>query len=138
MKKLFYSFALLIIVLSVASCNKNDALQPQKISDPASASSGCNATQLVTYQLTNSTGIATYEIAFSGQQNYTFSFPANGSTTIAVKPGTYNVFVYSPGNYSVHSISLNALVQPIKESGARYDGVVISPCSGPQSVTIDN
>ena len=123
MKKLFYSFALLIIVLSVASCNKNDALQPQKISDPASASSGCNATQLVTYQLTNSTGIATYEIAFSGQQNYTFSFPANG---------------YSPGNYSVHSISLNALVQPIKESGARYDGVVISPCSGPQSVTIDN
>jgi hypothetical protein len=133
MKSLIYSLVLLSIFFLIASCNKDEALKP--ITNPGGPQLACDSTQSVNYQLTNSTGIATYEIAFSGQKNYTFNFPANGTTIISVKPGTYDVFIYSPGDYQVNSISLNNL-NPTKEAGARYDGVVISPCNSAQSAVI--
>jgi hypothetical protein len=96
---------------------------------------GCDTSKLVNYVITNSTGIASYEIAFGGAENYTFAFPANGSTTIAVKPGVYSIFIYSPGNYSEHNFYLGDQ-GPVKESGARMDNVKVSACSAPNSVKI--
>jgi hypothetical protein len=136
MKSLIYSSALLCVLLSVASCNKNEAVQPQKDLTLAPASTDCNSTNPVNYVLTNLTGDATYEIAFSGAQNYTFSFPANGSKTITVKPGAYNVFIYSPGNYTEHNIFLDAS-EPVRESGARVDNFTVSSCNIAHTIKID-
>jgi len=134
MKTLIYSLASICFILFIASCTKNDSVTP--ISPvPGIVKSGCDSTKMVQYTLINSTGVTSYEVAFAGKTNYTFSFPANGSTMVAVKPGNYSVFIYSPGSYAEHNFSLNSQ-QPIKESGARYDNVGITSCSGPQSITI--
>ena len=134
MKNLIYLSPLLCILLLITSCTK-DALNPGPNPGPGTGPSGCDSSQLVTYQLTNTTGIAGYVIAFSGQKNATFNFPANGTTTISVKPGTYNVFIYDPGNYTMHDIALNDQAH-VRESGARYDSVVVTSCNGPQFVSI--
>jgi hypothetical protein len=141
MKNLIYSSALLCVFLFIASCKKDGTLSPVNITktDQGTAKSfittGCDTTKWVSYSITNSTGDASYEIAFSGTENYTFAFPANGSITIALKPGIYSISVYSPGNYSEHNISWGDQ-EPVKESGARLDNVKISACAAPQSVTI--
>ena len=134
MKNLIYSSALLCFILFAASCTKDAAIQPQKLS--VSAPSACDSAKMVNYVLTNSTGDGSYEIAFSGKQNYTFSIPADGTTNVSVKPGTYSVYVYSPGNYTEHNFYFNGL-GAAKESGARYDNVSISGCSIAQSFRID-
>ncbi|HEY2580805.1 MAG TPA: hypothetical protein VGI43_03315 [Mucilaginibacter sp.] len=134
MKNLIYLSALLCFILFVASCTKNDAIKPQNVSD--TGLTACDSTKKVNYVLSNSTGDDSYEIAFAGQQNYTFPIPANGTATVSVKPGTYSIYVYSPGNYAEHTFSLNGL-GVAKESGARYDNVSISGCSVAPSLKID-
>ncbi|HEY4323676.1 MAG TPA: hypothetical protein VGN20_06810 [Mucilaginibacter sp.] len=130
MKNLFYLSALSTVIL-VASCTKGNLIAPGKSINSVntiSARTACDSVKMVSFTLT---GDASYEIAFSGKQNYTFSFPG----TVSVKPGTYSVFVYSPGNYSQHNFYWGDQ-QVINQSGARWDGVTITPCTVPQSVRI--
>ncbi|HEY4323673.1 MAG TPA: hypothetical protein VGN20_06795 [Mucilaginibacter sp.] len=134
MKNLLYSSALLCFILFAASCTKDAAIQPQVLN--SSAPSNCGSAPMVNYVLSNSTNDGSYEIAFDGQQNYTFHIPANGTTTVSVKPGTYSIYVYSPGNYTNHTFYLNGLGGG-EESGARYDSVSISGCSIAQSLRIE-
>ncbi|HEY4323675.1 MAG TPA: hypothetical protein VGN20_06805 [Mucilaginibacter sp.] len=134
MKNLIYSSALLCFILFVTSCTKSDLVQPGTSVIPRGP--GCDSVKTVSFTLTNSAEDSSYEIAFSGQQNYTFSFPASGTKTVSVKPGTYAIYVYSPGNYSLHNFYWNNQ-QVINQAGARWEGVTITPCSIPQSVRID-
>ncbi|HEY2580806.1 MAG TPA: hypothetical protein VGI43_03320 [Mucilaginibacter sp.] len=137
MKNLICLSALSSVIL-IASCTKGDLAVPEngaKSLSPVSAPAACDSAKFVNYVLTNLTGIPSYVIAFSGPQNYTFTIPASGSTTIAVKPGTYSIYVYAPGNYSQHTFHLNGQ-STTEESGARYDNVDITPCNAGQSLEI--
>jgi hypothetical protein len=132
MKNLIYLSALIGSVLSIASCTKSDLPpnNPPKPVNPNPAPVICDSAKLVNFVLSGSGG---YEVAFSGKQNYTF-FPGN-ETTVSIKPGIYSIFVYSPGNYSLHTFHFDGQDSP-EESGARYDNVLISPCSGAHSLVI--
>jgi hypothetical protein len=141
MKSLIYSSALLSLFLLTASCKKDGALSPVKgptidsgITKP-SIPQGCDTTKLINYVLYNSTGAGSLEIAFTGQQNYTFTFPANGSLNVQIKPGKYAVQMYSPGNYSSYSFSLSG-EDSLTGSGARFANVTVAPCAGPQFATV--
>ncbi|HEY4323674.1 MAG TPA: hypothetical protein VGN20_06800 [Mucilaginibacter sp.] len=137
MKNLFYLSALSTVIF-IASCTKADLVAPGKnvtSVTPISTHAGCDSVKFVNYVLTNLTGVPSYIIAFSGPQNYSFTFPASGSITVAVKPGNYSVSVYSPGNYTKHMFHLNDL-DPVAESGAKYDNVLITPCTATQQLVI--
>jgi hypothetical protein len=134
MKNLIYLPALLCVFLLIASCNKNDAIQPQnglnKISPVLGqpAERNCDSMQIVHYVLSNSTGINSFAITFSGPQNYTFTFPAYGSKTVDLKSGTYYVQISPAGDYSSHGFSLSGRPY-VKAPGARYENVQVKPCS---------
>jgi len=144
MKKLAFYSALLSLVLIIASCNKNDAVLPKKVSAAATVTDtssvpkvphSCDSTKLVAYVLYNSTGIDSFTIYFNGLANYTFDFPANGSKTVYVKPGTYSIAIPPKGNYSPHSFFVNgALLE--KAPGISYKAMQINACSAGLSVEI--
>lgn len=56
----------------------------------ANANCSCTTTS-VTVTLTNSTGVSGFQAYFSGYNS--FAFPANGTTTITVPAGTYNITI---------------------------------------------
>ncbi|MGF7040878.1 hypothetical protein [Mucilaginibacter lappiensis] len=136
MKNLIYSPALLCVILLIASCRKNEAIQPRNgLNKTDSVSSvgqptqrNCDSAQIIHYVLSNSTGINSFVITFSGPQDYTFSFPAKGSKTVALKSGTYYVQIPPTGDYSAHSFSLRGRPY-VKAPGARYENVKVNPCS---------
>jgi hypothetical protein len=149
MKSLIYSSALLSLFLLTASCKKDGTLPPVKgptIDSNIKVSSippavlrtippGCDSTKLINYVLYNATGDGTLEIAFAGQQNYTFILPAYGSLNVNIKPGRYAVQMYSPGNYPSYNFSLSGEAS-VTGSGARFANVTVAPCAGPQIASI--
>ena len=143
MKTLIYYPALFCLFLLAAACKKNDNIQPRNGSNspapsapiPPSASD-CDTSKMAKYILSNSTGIDSFVIIFSGQQNYTFSFPANGSKSVSLKSGTYHVLIPPAGDYSSHSFSLYGRPY-IKAKTARYEDVKVNPCSAPQQAEIN-
>jgi hypothetical protein len=135
MKNLIYSAALLCLILFAASCTKGDLAQPG--SHSGTGGPDCNSAPQANYTLTNTTGDSSYEIAFQGATDYTFSFPANGSATVSVKSGTYSIFIYSPGNNVNRTFSLNGQVVS-KQAGARFEGVAVNSCSTSSAEISDN
>ncbi|HEY2580804.1 MAG TPA: hypothetical protein VGI43_03310 [Mucilaginibacter sp.] len=141
MKKLFYLSALSGLILLAASCNKGELVGPQKPIDtsknPGPKPPACESVKQITYVLKNSTGNSTYEISFRGSQNYIFSFPPYGDKTVYVNPGTYSIYVFTPNfdDYQNESFQMNNLA-PVIGSGAHYDGVILTSCTVPQSVSI--
>jgi hypothetical protein len=73
----------------------------------ANQNCGCPVSQ-VSFTLTNYTGIGTFQVAFSGPYNHTYTFPSYGSTTIQVPSGTYTVQIYPTGDYSYHTFMLGS------------------------------
>ncbi|WP_426671202.1 hypothetical protein ACPPVU_08190 [Mucilaginibacter sp. McL0603] len=142
MKNLTSYSALLSLVLIIASCNKNDAVLPKKTAAAATATDTssvvphpCDSTKLVAYVLYNSTGIDSFTIYFNGSANYTFDFPANGSKTVYVKPGTYSIAIPPKGNYSPHSFFINGALYE-KAPGVYNKAAQIQACSAGSSVEI--
>ena len=143
MKTLIYYPALFCLFLLAAACKKNDNIQPRSGSNPPTPSAGipsaksdCDTAKMTKYILSNSTGIDSFVIIFSGNQNYTFRFPAHGSKTVSLKPGTYHVLIPPASDYSAHSFSLHAK-QYIKAKTARYEDVKVDPCAPPQQAEIN-
>jgi hypothetical protein len=143
MKNLIYSSALVCSFLIVAACNKNDAIQPRKgLSQPDSIAAvnppnqKCDSSELVKYVLYNTTGIDSFIITFSGSNTYSFSFPANGTKTVAVKPGTYTIQIPPTGNFASHGFYMNGKPD-VKAPTARYENVKINPCSVPLQTAIN-
>lgn len=68
---------------------------------------GCPVSQ-VSFTLSNSTGIGTFQATFSGPYNHTYTFPANGSTTIQVPSGTYTIQINPTGDFSYHTFTLGS------------------------------
>jgi len=143
MKTLIYSSALICSFLAATACNKNDAIQPRKgLSQPDSIAAverpkqKCDSSELISYVLYNTTGIDSFIINFSGSNSYSFSFPANGSKTVAVKPGVYTVQVPPTGNFASHSFYMDNK-QGVKAPTARYENVKINPCSVPLHIGIN-
>ncbi|HEY4323672.1 MAG TPA: hypothetical protein VGN20_06790 [Mucilaginibacter sp.] len=142
MKNLFYTSALAGLILIAASCNKGDLVAPQKHIDTLSSvpvpTPNCSPVESINFVLTNSTGIAGYEIVFSGPQNYNFFFPINGTTTVAVKPGIYSVSVFCqvPGSYSQRTFQLNNM-SPVKQAEAHYGDIELTNCTGSQYFSIN-
>ena len=135
MKNLIYSSAFIFSFLAITACNKNDAIQPRKgLSQPDSVAAvdppnrECDSSELVKYVLNNNTGISSFIITFSGSNNYSFAFPANGSKTVAVKPGTYTVMIPPTGNFDNHLFYTDNKSN-INAPTARYENVKINPCS---------
>jgi hypothetical protein len=143
MKNLIYSSALICSLLIVTACNKNDAIQPRKgLSQPDSTAAvdppnqKCDSSELVKYVLYNTTGIDSFIITFSGSNSYSFSFPANGNKTVAVKPGTYTIQIPPTGNFASHGFYM-AGKPDVKAPTARYENVKINPCSVPLQTGIN-
>jgi len=143
MKTLIYYPALLCLFLLAAACKKNDNIQPRNGSNPPGSSAqvppanaNCDTAKMANYTLSNSTGIDSFVIIFSGAQNYTFSFPAHGSTTVSLKAGTYHVLIPPAGDYSAHGFSLYGRSY-IKSQTARYENVEVSPCIAQQQAEIN-
>jgi hypothetical protein len=137
MKKLFYLSALGLMLLA-ASCDKGVLPGPKKRDTLISVIlRNCDTAKLINYVLSNSTGIAGYEIVFSGSQNYSSFFPVNGTTTIAIKPGIYSISVIYrvPGHSTEHSFQLNN-ASPVRGYEAYYNKIELSTCNGPQSFSI--
>jgi hypothetical protein len=88
------------------------------------------------YILSNSTGDGSFIIIFSGAQNYTFSFPAQGSKSVSLKAGSYHVLIPPASDYSSHSFSLYGKPY-IKAKTARYEDVKVDPCSPVQQAEIN-
>ncbi|MEN0053887.1 MAG: hypothetical protein AAGC65_09465 [Mucilaginibacter sp.] len=143
MKNLIYSSTLIFSFLAITACNKNDAIQPRKgLSQPDSIAAAappdreCDSSEPVKYVLNNNTGINSFIITFSGSSNYTFAFPANGSKTVAVKPGIYNIQIPPAGNFASHGFYMDN--QPsVHAPTARYQNVKINPCSVTLQTSID-
>jgi hypothetical protein len=143
MKNLIYSSALICSLLAVTACNKNDAIQPRKglnqtdsIATVNPPNQKCDSTELLRYVLYNTTGIDSFIITFSGSNTYSFTFPANGRKTVAVKPGTYTIQVPPTGNFASHVFYMDGK-SSVKAPTARYENVKISPCSVPLQTSIN-
>jgi hypothetical protein len=143
MKTLIYYPALFCLFLLAAACKKNDNIQPRNGSNSPGPSAGippansnCDTAKMSKYILSNSTGIDSFIIIFSGDQNYTFSFPAQGSKSVSLKPGTYNVLIPPANDYSSHSFSLYGQSY-IKAKTARYENVQVNPCAVQQQAEIN-
>jgi hypothetical protein len=138
MKTLIYSPALLIVFLLIASCSKDEAIQPRQglsatdtLAGAPPAASDCDPNKMVGYELANATGIDSFEISFNstnGSESYRYTFPANGRKTVAVKSGEYAVLIAPAGDYSKHTFNLNGEVAPLAP-GARFANVKIGPCA---------
>jgi len=142
MKTLIYSLALFTSFLLAPSCKKDDGLpsinKPQVLDTTKKVqvvNSACDTTKLINIILNNSSSVGSFEIAFSGPREYTFTFPARGGITVAVKPGTYTVRLYAPGNYANYTLNLTGSETEIG-SGAVFNNVEVNPCAGPQFATI--
>lgn len=143
MKTLIYYPALFCLFLAAAACKKNDNIQPRSgLSSPSSSSgipsanSDCDTAKTIDYLLSNSTGIDSFVITFSGQESYTFKFPAYGSKTVSLKSGTYNVSIPPTGEFESHGFSMYGQTY-IKDKGARYENVKIDPCTIQKQVQIN-
>src|ERR1700754_51100 len=144
MKNLIYSSALICSFLVITACNKNDAIQPRKglsqpdsVADVEPPNNKCDSSAHIKYVLYNTTGIDSFIINFSGSNaSYSFSFPANGSKTVAVKPGTYTIQIPPTGNFATHSFYMDGK-QDVKAPTARYENVKINPCSVPLQTGIN-
>jgi len=142
MKTLIYSFALLTSLLLISSC-QNDGVLPQinnsGIPDTSKkgpvVNAGCDTTKLINLVLYNGTTAGSFEIALSGPANYTFIFPVQGYTTVAVKPGKYGVQLYSPGTYMDYGFYLTGR-EIVQGSGAVFASVLLASCAGPQFASI--
>lgn len=143
MKTLIYYPALFFLLISAAACKKNDNIQPRGGSNSPSPSAGippvnpgCDTAKMTTYILSNSTGIDSFVITFSGNQSYTFKFPANGSKTVSLKSGTYYVFIPPTGDYTSHGFSMYGQSY-IKDKGAKYENIKADPCTLNKQVQIN-
>jgi hypothetical protein len=135
MKILTYSIAFVSIVLAMTSCTKNGDLQPvTKSVIPAV----CDSTKLVSLVLDNLTGIGSYNIIFSGSNNYIFSIAPNATATVTVKPGSYSIVIYAPGNVSQYDtfVKYSTYRLPVPESGAKINNISVTACAGPQFIEI--
>lgn len=84
----------------------------------------------VSFNLVNSVNIAGYTANFSGSNSLSFSIPTNGSSTVTVPAGTYNISINPVGNYSVnHTFMLTG--QPnVVGPGCSFQNIVVSPGNG--------
>ncbi|MDN3549547.1 hypothetical protein [Mucilaginibacter aquaedulcis] len=143
MKNLIYSSALIFSFMIIMACNKNDAIQPRKglsqadsLAAVESPNQRCDSNAFVKYVLYNSTGIGSFTINFSGENNYSFAFPAYGSKTVDVKPGIYNIQIPPTGNFTSHGFFMDGKPD-VKAPTARYESVKIGPCSVPLQTSIN-
>jgi hypothetical protein len=142
MKNLVYYPALLCFFVIIASCNKKDNPVPVKSTgnpDTTSvtqiATSICDSTKMVPFNLSNSTGVNSFWISFVGDHTYNFNFPSNGSKTVLIKPGTYKVSIPPTGDFSNHAFALGGQSLP-KGPGTSYSLMQVQPCNVTSSAQI--
>ncbi|MBE7177599.1 MAG: hypothetical protein INR69_14420 [Mucilaginibacter polytrichastri] len=132
MKKLTYSLSLICFFLSLSACNKEENVNPRgtppKTDLPKNPPVICDSASDVNYVLSNNTGVTGFTIMFAGEENYTFSFPANGRKTVQIKPGFYYIMIPPAGNYSDHTFSVGTELA-VRGKLARYERVKVSSCT---------
>lgn len=120
---------------TVASANA-DATYDMNVNGQIKANQvcGCPVSQ-VSFTLTNYTGIGTFQVAFSGPYNHTYTFPSYGSTTIQVPAGTYTVQIYPTGDYSYHTFMLGSR-DAVYAPGTTFYNVSIMPSNNETPLSI--
>jgi hypothetical protein len=139
MKNLIYSSALLCVFISITSCNKGDLVNPRGSAPVEQAPIGksiCDSTKSINYVINNATSVNSFQVLFLGATTYTFRVPANGSITVAVKPGRYDVQIPATGNYAKHNFYLNGETV-LESSGAHFGNLNISSCSAQAQISIE-
>lgn len=82
----------------------------------------------VAFTLSNSTNSG-YQINFSNStSSYTYDFSNNGTTTIQVPTGTYNISVYPTGAYVNHTIEFTSQTTVVAPRTS-YSGINVTPGS---------
>ncbi|MEO7216332.1 DUF5977 domain-containing protein [Mucilaginibacter sp.] len=114
--------------LAVYDQNTNGQIQAN---DPQNC--GCPV-QMVNFTITNSTGINTFHIAFSGPASYDF-YPTTSSTTVSVQAGTYSIQIFPTGTFANHTYRVGSR-SPVTAPGTTFTGVSIMAASNESPLTI--
>jgi hypothetical protein len=96
---------------------------------------GCPIT-MVTFTLSNATGLIQYQATFSGPNSVVVDFPPNGTTTFQIPMGVYSVSINPAGTF-VKTFTLGNRT-PVTAHYASFTNVNVSPGSSDLTLSITN
>lgn len=91
---------------------------------------------MISFTLTNNTGLSGLQATFSGDQTLTFNFPASGSTTVQIPAGTYSLQLPPKSPFNPHTWQLGSR-PPVTAPSANFSNVIIGTGSSDSFVSVN-